>query len=245
MSLVYVILLISCVMVVLLSAGNANGHHDDCPDSFDCGTLGTFSFPFTTVERHNCGVLAIQGCNDPNQTSVKYVQLNNKGKPFQVTHVSSHGRRPRSISIIDMEFSKLLENGSCAVFNYNITVPPSSPMGYFDLQNNISTFNCSRHQHKLNHTNDFINYTGCPSSDFYFAPPYSDYESLRSLISSCSMVKLPVRQDSQFFKDPFGFLTAEITFEFKFSNECLQCYHGRRDGNCRLDSKGNFYCANR
>ncbi|KAG4394873.1 hypothetical protein GLYMA_20G119300v4 [Glycine max] len=89
MSLVYVILLISCVMVVLLSAGNANGHHDDCPDSFDCGTLGTFSFPFTTVERHNCGVLAIQGCNDPNQTSVKYVQLNNKGKPFQVTHFSS------------------------------------------------------------------------------------------------------------------------------------------------------------
>ncbi|RZB43495.1 LEAF RUST 10 DISEASE-RESISTANCE LOCUS RECEPTOR-LIKE PROTEIN KINASE-like 2.5 [Glycine soja] len=251
MSLVYVILLISCVMVVLLSAGNANGHHDDCPDSFDCGTLGTFSFPFTTVERHNCGVLAIQGCNDPNQTSVKYVQLNNKGKPFQVTHVSSHGRRPRSISIIDKEFSKLLENGSCAVFNYNITVPPSSPMGYFDLQNNISTFNCSHHQHKLNHTNDFINYTNdfinytstrCPSSVFYFAPPSYDDQSLSSLISLCSMVKLPVRQDSQFIKNPFGFLNAEITFEFTFSDDCIRCSEDGRSL-CRPDSNGKFHCA--
>ncbi|KAG5077485.1 hypothetical protein JHK82_056180 [Glycine max] len=153
--------------------------------------------------------------------------------------------------ILNIEFSKLLENGSCAVFNYNITVPPSSPMGYFDLQNNISTFNCSRHQHKLNHTNDFINYTNdfinytstrCPSSVFYFAPPSYDDQSLRSLISLCSMVKLPVRQDSQFIKNPFGFLNAEITFEFTFSDDCIRCSEDGRSL-CRPDSNGKFHCA--
>lgn len=243
MSTVYVILLFSHLTAVLLSAGNANGHHDECPDSFDCGSLGRIYFPFTTVQYLNCGALAIHGCDDHNQTAVKRVQLNNGGKLFQVTQVNSHQRQGwrTSISITDHDFRMLLVNGSCMAFTYNIIFPPFSAFGYFDMKNNITSFKC-RHNQTVNHTNDFINYTGCPSSDFYFAPPYSDYESLRSLISSCSMVKLPVRQDSQFFKDPFGFLTAEITFEFTFSHDCIRCHEEGR-GFCRPDSNGKFHCA--
>ncbi|RDY13251.1 LEAF RUST 10 DISEASE-RESISTANCE LOCUS RECEPTOR-LIKE PROTEIN KINASE-like 1.1, partial [Mucuna pruriens] len=241
MSPVYVIILFCSVTV---AAGNANGRHDDdCPDSFDCGSMGTIFFPFTTIQHHKCGVLAIDGCDDANQTALKSVQFGSRGKLFQVTQINSHQFWRSSISIIDPDFSNLLQNASCYAFSYNITVPPSSPFGYFNVQNNITTFKCSS-QHKLNHTNEFINYTGCPFFDFYFAPPSSDHQSLLSLTSSCSIVQLPVRHDSQFFKDPFAFLTAQITFEFQFSNDCHQCNTEKR-GHCRLDSEGNFYCATR
>ncbi|RZB43496.1 Rust resistance kinase Lr10 [Glycine soja] len=236
-------LLFSSLPLLLLSEGNANGHRDDCPDSFDCGSIGKIYFPFTTVERHNCGVLAIRGCNDSGQTSAKHVQLTKGGKLFQVTQVNSQSLSTTSISIIDQDFRGLLENGSCKALSYNITVPPSSAFGYFDVQNNISIFNCSRHLRKLNHTNGFINYTStrCPSSVFYFAPP--DSQTLRSFTSSCSMVQLPKRIDSEFFKgDPFGFLTAEITFEFKFSDDCIRCYEEGK-GFCEPDSNGKIHCA--
>ncbi|KAL2948094.1 hypothetical protein AAZX31_20G107200 [Glycine max] len=245
MSLAYVLwfLLFSSLPMLLLSEGNANGNHDDCPDSFDCGSIGKIHFPFTTVERHNCGVLAIHGCNDSDQTSAKHVLLTKGGKLFQVTQVNSQSLSTTSISIIDQDFRGLLENGSCKALSYNIRVPPSSALGYFDVQNNISIFNCSRHLRKLNHINGFINYTStrCPSSVFYFAPP--DSQTLRSFTSSCSMVQLPKRIDSEFFKgDPFGFLTAEITFEFKFSEYCIRCSEDGR-GLCRPDSNGKFHCA--
>ncbi|KHN11389.1 Putative serine/threonine-protein kinase [Glycine soja] len=238
-------LLFSSLPLLLLSEGNANGHRDDCPDSFDCGSIGRIHFPFTTVERHNCGVLAIRDCNDSNQTSAKHVQLTKGGKLFQVTQVNCKWWWPCSISIIDQDFRGLLENGSCKALSYNITVPPSSALGYFYVQNNISIFNCSRHLRTLNHTNGFINYTStrCPSSVFYFAPP--DSQTLRSFTSSCSMVQLPKRIDSEFFKgDPFGFLTAEITFEFMFSDDCIRC-HEEGKGFCEPDSNGKIHCATR
>ena len=238
MYLVYVIILFWQLTVLLLSAGNANGHTSDCPESFDCGSMGTISFPFTTFERHNCGVLAIHGCNNPNQTEHKHVRLTSGGKLLQVTNIRSRWRS--DISVIDDDFGKLLENSDCDAFSYNITAPPSSPFGSFYLTNNITAFNCSRHKN-LNHSNDIINYTRCSSFDFYFAPSSSDHDYLGSLTSSCSRAELSVRQDSQFFKDPFGFLTPQITFEFQFSNACQQCRDRR--GNCRLDKNAKVYCA--
>ncbi|CAJ1977494.1 unnamed protein product [Sphenostylis stenocarpa] len=234
--------LFSLLTVLLLSAGNANGHHSDCPDSFDCGSVGTISFPFTTFEHQNCGVLAIHGCNQSNQTAPKYVQLTNGGKKFQVTKLNIHRSGLTDISIIDENFRKLLEHSICNALSYNITLPPSSPFGYFYLQNNVTSFNCSRQQ-TLNVSNNFINYTLCPS-DFYFVPSSSDDDGyLRSLTPSCSMVQLPLRQNSQFFKDQLGFLTPQITFQFVFSITCQQCHRG--GGSCRPDSSGNSYCAMR
>lgn len=237
---VYVILLFCHLTVLHLSAGNANEHTSDCPDSFDCGSLGNISFPFTTSEHPNCGALAIQGCNNPNQTALKQVRLSSGGKLLQVTNIVGSWRW--KISIIDKDYRNLLENSSCNALSYNITVPPSSPFGCFYLENNITALNCSHHKN-LNLSNDFINYTGCSPFDFYFAPSSSDQNYLRSLTSSCSMVQLSVRQDSQFFKDPFGFLNPQITFQFQSSSACQRCRD--RGGNCRLDSNAKLYCAMR
>ncbi|GAU14788.1 hypothetical protein TSUD_50000 [Trifolium subterraneum] len=60
-----------------------NGHSVDCPNSFDCGNLGLIKYPFTTVGFPNCGVLAIQGCDDINNTASKTIQLTNGGRHFQ------------------------------------------------------------------------------------------------------------------------------------------------------------------
>ncbi|BAT93796.1 hypothetical protein VIGAN_08033100 [Vigna angularis var. angularis] len=238
---VYVILLFCHLTVLLLAAGNANGHSSDCPDSFDCGSLGRFSFPFTTFEYPNCGALAIQGCNNPNKTALKQVQLTNGGKLLQVTNIVGW-RRKTEVTIKDKDFVNLLESSNCSALSYNITVPPSSPFGSFYLKNNITAFNCSRQKNR-NISKDFVNYTLCPSFDFYFAPSSSDQDNLRSLTSSCSMVQLPVRQDSQFFIGPFGFLTPQITFQFQFSNDCWRCQGS--GGNCRIDSNAKLYCAMR
>ncbi|XP_020210140.1 LEAF RUST 10 DISEASE-RESISTANCE LOCUS RECEPTOR-LIKE PROTEIN KINASE-like 1.1 [Cajanus cajan] len=236
------VLLICCLWVVIVLGGNANGHeheYDDCPESFDCGSLGKISFPFSSVERQKCGVLAIHGCSDVKQS----VQLKNGGKHFKVTRVNSYSQwRRTSISMIDEDFLKLVQNDSCEALSYNISVPPSSPLGYFDVKNNVTVFECSK-QKKVKDTDNFIKYTTC-SSDFYFASSYSPHPSLRSLNSSCSIFQLPVIQDSQFNKNPFGFLTAEITFDFHFSLACDQC-RTNQGGHCRSDSKGNIYCTRR
>ncbi|KAL2324120.1 hypothetical protein Fmac_023178 [Flemingia macrophylla] len=231
--------LICCVwmVVVILLGGKANGHqdhHDDCPDSFHCGSIGYISFPFTTAERPECGAYAIHGCDHLNQTA----WFNIGTKHFQVNQVDLSWLHI-IISVVDQDFNKLLQNDSCKALSYEISVPPSSPFGYFYVKNNVTVFNCNRQRHP-NHTNNFNNYTSCPPFDFYFVFPYSDDEFLRT---SCSRVQLPVIPSPQFTKNPFGFLTAEINFEFTFSADCKNCQHNH--GHCRSDSKGNFYCARR
>ena len=231
--------LLSHMSVVLLWAVNVNGHHDECPDSFDCGSLGTIRFPFTKAGRQDCGALEIYDCDQ------KHAHLKFGGKRFQVTKIKPHGDNP-IVYVIDDDLGKLLESGNCKAFGYNITLPPSSPLGNFSISNNITIFKCN---HSVSTPGTFFKNTSC-GYDMFFGPPDSDYVPLGS-VESCPTVHLPTIDKLPISAKPFAFLTAEIPIQFNPSNECSQCDHhdhdGRRgpSGRCFLDSKGEFYCARR
>ncbi|KAF7827769.1 LEAF RUST 10 DISEASE-RESISTANCE LOCUS RECEPTOR-LIKE PROTEIN KINASE-like 1.1 [Senna tora] len=67
-------------LFLLLSAVCGNGSHDQCPRSFHCGNLGRIQFPFTKAERQDCGLLMVHGCDDPNSSSPKKIQLQENGR---------------------------------------------------------------------------------------------------------------------------------------------------------------------
>ena len=225
--------------VMLLWAMDVNGHHDDCPDSFHCGSLGKIHFPFTTADRQGCGALAIQGCDD------KYVSVNIRGKKFLVTKI--HQRHHFTVNVIDEDLSKLLENGSCKAFDHIITLPPPSPLGSFSVKSNITIFNCNR---KLNVSTpeNFLKNTSC-GYDIFFGPPDTD-DVPHSSLAACSTVQLPTIIDGfPNSANPSAFLTAEIPIQFNPSFDCARCLthdydDDRPGGRCCLD-KGKIYCARR
>ncbi|AES62868.2 putative transferase, protein kinase RLK-Pelle-WAK-LRK10L-1 family [Medicago truncatula] len=255
MALVYVLhfrfLLFShlTVLLLLVLTRKGNGHSGDCPDSFGCGNLGFFKYPFTTVEFPSCGALAIQGCDNLNKTAMKYVQLTKRGKLFQVKKIDNHWSIGNTISIIDPNITKLLEKNACEAFSYvNITLPPPTPFGTFFMKNYITAFKCN-HTRKLGihpPSNFFIN-SSCHPYDFYFGDSIFDDESNHSFVS-CSSLHLPVNElGFALSGNPFPFLTNEITFQFQSSYDCQQChnhYHDKKN-HCHVDSNGQIYCVAR
>lgn len=232
------------LLLLLVLAGNGNGQHNDCPESFDCGSLGTIRFPFTKAGYKDCGAISIHGCDDVNKTSVKQLQLINQGRLFPVTKIDNNW--PRTISIFDRDFSKLLQqHNTCEAFSYdNITLPHPSPFGYLYIKDNITSFKCNRTHNLVNSTpQNFFKNNTCPPYQFYFGPPVPDDESQLSL-ASCSRFQLPVIDGFSLSGNPFPFLTDEITIQFQPSYYCHRCYRDRK-GHCRLDGNGKAYCATR
>ena len=121
----------------------------------------------------------------------------------------------------------------------NVTLPPSSPLGYFTINNNITLFKCNRTL-QVNTPKTFLKNTSC-GYDIFMGPPHSDDVSQGSL-AACSMVQLPMNGFAV-SANPFAFLTAEISVQFLPSDECMQCHHYR--GHCHLDSQRKVNCAQR
>ncbi|RHN82389.1 putative glycerophosphodiester phosphodiesterase, protein kinase RLK-Pelle-LRK10L-2 family [Medicago truncatula] len=233
------------VLLLLVLTSKGNGHSDDCPESFDCGNLGLVGYPFTTVEFPNCGALAIQGCDDLNKTATKHVQFTKGGKHFQVTNIKNE--RPNTISIVDLNFTKLLQKNACEAFSYDITLPPPSPFGTFYMKDNITAFKCS-HTQKLasNPPNNFFKNSTCPRYDFYFGDSTISNDEPNHSFTSCFPFHLPViKLGFALSGNPFRLLADEITFNFKSSYYCRQCYYRDKKSNCRAHINGQIYCAAR
>ncbi|KAG4918754.1 hypothetical protein JHK85_057035 [Glycine max] len=139
----------------------------------------------------------------------------------------------------DHHLRNLLQSDSCEIFSYNITLPPSSPLGYFTINNNITLFKCNRTL-QVNTPKTFLKNTSC-GYDIFMGPPHSDDVSQGSL-AACSMVQLPMNGFAV-SANPFAFLTAEISVQFLPSDECMECHHYR--GHCHLDSQRKVNCAQR
>lgn len=235
------------VLLLLLLAGNGNGQHNDCPESFDCGSLGMIRFPFTKAGYENCGAIAIHGCDDFNKTSVKQFQLINPGRLFPVTKIDNNWQRGNTISIFDQDFSKLLQqHNTCEAFSYdNITLLPPSPFGYLYIKDNITSFKCNRTHNLVTSTpQNFFKNNTCHLYQFYFGPPVPDDDESQRSLASCSRFQLPVIDGFSLSGNPFPFLTDEITILFQPSYYCHRCHRDSK-GHCRLDGNRNPYCATR
>ncbi|KAI4313888.1 hypothetical protein L6164_026834 [Bauhinia variegata] len=222
------------------NAGGGIAKQGKCSNSFNCGNLGTISFPFTTTAQSNCGLLAIQGCDDPH--SRKMIQQKN-GRFYEVIQVD---QERQVIVILDKDLQKLLLSKSCEVFRNNFTLPlNTSPMASLNISNIRPFYSCDR---TLNFSCSSLpsDYT-CPRYDIYSYYYFQNQKINCSLTpsSKCSMLKLPLvwpptqPKDGQDF---FNRLSANISIKVRLSDDCYNC-HYQRGGQCRLDRNGSFYCA--
>jgi len=152
----------------------ANGYQGECPASFSCGYLGNISFPFTTTERQDCGLLPMPNC-DGDPMKPKMIKYQNKGKwfEFEVKYVGPlefHGGNATSTCIFrDNNIYKLLQNKSCEAFRYNYTLPPTSHFVSFHTVFHATLFMCNRTLH-VNPPTYMHNYTKCLLYDLYYQP---------------------------------------------------------------------------
>ncbi|KAI5401389.1 LEAF RUST 10 DISEASE-RESISTANCE LOCUS RECEPTOR-LIKE PROTEIN KINASE-like 1.1 isoform X2 [Lathyrus oleraceus] len=222
-----------------------NGYKEDCPASLKCGFLGNISFPFTTTEYQDCGLLPIHNCDDPGKP--KMVQFQNKGKWLEVEIVNPlefRGGNATSACVFrDRNLYQLLQNKSCEAFKYNYTLPPTSHFVSLRIETHATLFMCNRtlHVNPPKHMH-MHNYTNCPLYDFYYQPYKIADNVSRSAFTACTNALLPAK-DFADSDDPFTFVTADILVQLNITEECARCHYNQR-GRCQLDSKGRFLCAN-
>ncbi|XP_061357750.1 LEAF RUST 10 DISEASE-RESISTANCE LOCUS RECEPTOR-LIKE PROTEIN KINASE-like 1.1 isoform X2 [Gastrolobium bilobum] len=238
MTLVYEFLfLLFCHLIMLLPL--AAGYQGECPPSFQCGYVGNISFPFTTTERQDCGLLAIHNCDD-HPMKPKEIQLVNQGKWFEVIRVVEQVPRSPTVTnfqVRDKYLYQLLQSRNCEAFTYNCTLPPTFHFGAFRIGTKATLFRCNQTLHVRPPTYMY-NYTKCHDYDLYYAPEITANDAL----TACAKVQLPIKDVPDSY-DPFTFVNADINVEVKLTDECANCHHLQR-GQCQLDNGGRFFCAN-
>ncbi|XP_052731076.1 LEAF RUST 10 DISEASE-RESISTANCE LOCUS RECEPTOR-LIKE PROTEIN KINASE-like 1.1 isoform X3 [Vigna angularis] len=182
--------------------------------SFPCGYLGNLTFPFTITGRPDCGFLSIRNCSDDPHTP-KYIQLQPNGGWVQ--------------------------NRSCEVFTNSYTLPLKSHFAAFRLLYNTSLFLCNK---TLNATNkNMSKYNACLGYDIYYNHfNKTDEDASQSSLKACKKVLLPIK-DVPDANDPFTFVTGDVTVVVTLTDQCSDC-HYRKRGQCQLDSREQFCCAN-
>ncbi|KAK4260799.1 hypothetical protein QN277_003870 [Acacia crassicarpa] len=210
----------------------------ECPPSFHCGNLGNLSFPYTTPQRNHCGMLPIHGCEDEHPNGQKTVYFGKE--QFQVTGVGNMFNP--AVFIRDTDLQKRLEKDDCDVLCCNITLPTSSPLGYFAIGPTIITMYKCNSSLYYNVSSQFLNYTGCAKSNhetIFFRSQDQDHPP--PSLATCSRVQLPVNMMT-FSPDPFTFIASDFTVNVKLSDDCIRCSDDNM-GLCRLNSTGGFYCS--
>ncbi|XP_058769063.1 LEAF RUST 10 DISEASE-RESISTANCE LOCUS RECEPTOR-LIKE PROTEIN KINASE-like 2.1 [Vicia villosa] len=242
MALVYKILFL--LFSHLMPLGN--GYQNNCPASFSCGFLGNISFPFTTAQRQDCGLLPIHSCDDA-PGKPKTIQFQNKGKQFdfeveKVSPLEHHGSNATCSCVFrDDNLYQLLQSKNCEAFRYNYTLPPTSHFVSLHIETHATLFMCNRTLH-INSPKYMHKYTSCPLYDFYYQPVNSAQNVSRSAFTACTNALLPAK-DVADSGNPFNFITSDIIIQVKVTEECASCHYNQR-GRCQLDSNGRFYCAN-
>ncbi|XP_028757870.1 uncharacterized protein LOC114716956 [Neltuma alba] len=205
----------------------------NCPPFFDCGNLGKLSFPLTTSQRKDCGMLPIHGCEDPNaQKTVLFGK-----KMFQLTGIDSSNIL---FFVRDADLPKRLVNNSCDALCCNITLPPNSPLGSFYIIQHITTFYKCNITLEVSAPKQFLNYTGCGKSNneiiFFQA---QDEEDPPPALARCPRVRVPVNSLA-FSADLSTLIASEFAVTIQLSLDCSRCVYDK--GLCRLNSSGGFYC---
>ncbi|XP_004497065.1 LEAF RUST 10 DISEASE-RESISTANCEUS RECEPTOR-LIKE PROTEIN KINASE-like 2.4 [Cicer arietinum] len=247
----FLFLLFSQVMLlVVLVSGDENKYEEgECPPSFSCGYLGNISFPFTTTEHKDCGLLPIQYCHE-SMMKPKVIQYQYKGIlfEFEVEAVipplfhAGGGSVSSTCIFRDKQLYKLLQDKNCEAFRYNFTFPPTPDhFVSFNPDTYTTLFMCNHTLH-VNPSNYMHNYTHCSHYNIYYQPHIRDDSAPRSAFTACTNVKLPIK-DLADSNNPFNFVTADILTDMKITDECAHCHYMQR-GRCQLDINGRFYCAN-
>lgn len=229
-----------------------------CPlDDFPCGSLGNISFPFTSTERPECGLLVLN-CTEPNQM----IRLKEGGPWYDVKKITPEGPMFGRIKIHDQALEQHLHSNRCETF-HNLTLPNSPSISFSypipysalplnllkctttpDLKQNLDPY--------FDHTN-YSSYEKCPGHSIFYIHPnlnqsippgnFADERPSENLPHQCSLIQLPTREDAvnEDSDDLFTLLTAEFSLGYHPSPACKECLSDR--GQCSNGSKGEFHCV--
>lgn len=221
----YLVLFFISLRILLSLAERETRFNPRCP-YFPCGKLGQVGFPFSNQTHPECGLMIIDNCDKP----VQRIQLGKEGPRYNITNIY----KDNTIAVEDRVFQHQLQNRSCESFRNLIF--PSSPLLSFDIKSNLTLFKCP-----TNLDNKPTNFSlNCRDSFIYYNHPDADLPSLPS--PQCSLIQLPLN-NIQDATDLFSMLTGVFLLRVHIPlwRECFNCQE--REGECRSDSKGNFYCS--
>lgn len=218
---------------------DGTGYNANCPPSLNCGSLGEIHFPFTDSDHPDCGLFVIHDCHDGDPEAKKSIKNNETW--FDVVALDQF-----TITVRDDDLHDRLLSKRCEIFNYHFPFPTNSVFATFYIENNVTLFKCNRTLH-LRPPKSFSNSTICHEDIFYEASVSDDGGAeFHSFFKPCSYVQLPITNETEFLKpnlkDPFDFLSGDIPIKIHLSQDCSDCYY-LQGGQCRVDSKGRFYCA--
>ncbi|KAL5828234.1 hypothetical protein ACOSQ4_020031 [Xanthoceras sorbifolium] len=228
-----VFFLVSHQLLLSLSEQDPNPR---CPP-FLCGGRN-IGFPFSNHTHPECGLFVVDNCNE---RFVPKIHLP-KNESFYVKEIS----QDNTLWLLDNPSLDRCHNFSCKLFR-NLTLP-SSPFISFDILINKTLFRCPRtldgvpknYSFFCNHpTHSFIYHN--ESNYFLFQDKHRKSYSLRNPPPQCSPFQLKITRTKQYvvfnnLYTGFFFLQVNVT------KECYECHW--KQGRCKSDSTGNFYCSN-
>lgn len=228
------VFLVLCNLIPFFSA------YERCPQNFQCGNLGTLSFPFSNCSLPHCGLFMVN-CSD--QISPK-IALGNQ--PYDRWFDAKSFLNGSSIKLQDPVLQLQIKSNMCSTF-VNVTHESKSPAISFFIESNITVFRCTNDSSKQGGLKDFNslrNYTDCHDYAIFYRNPKFDSPYTGAVPPTCVPVTLPmvpwnsITQQTQLFQ----FFTPVFDIEWHLSDDCVNCRLG--GGKCLTDMLNNYYCAN-
>ncbi|XP_015162750.1 probable receptor-like protein kinase At1g67000 [Solanum tuberosum] len=215
-----------------------------CPKEFNCGRLGTMSYPFSEFNKPYCGLSKID-CN----TTFQYPKVEIEGVTY---NAYKKWLWVNGIDLSDSILESYLANRSCKSFERNLSFPdtPSITFGVFD---NITLFKCmngSTNEEIGGYFQRYEKYLNCDGFNLYYHKPRIDHRNYSipvdedDLPANCSIIRLPLKYISPSVPVPhdlFELLSSNFTLDWEVSKDCSTCIH--REGQCQSDSKNDFFCS--
>ncbi|KAL0424715.1 UNVERIFIED_CONTAM: LEAF RUST 10 DISEASE-RESISTANCE LOCUS RECEPTOR-LIKE PROTEIN KINASE-like 2.8 [Sesamum radiatum] len=209
-----------------------------CPESFDCGGLGTLEFPLTHNSEPECGLFVVD-C----QSTPPRIELGVGGSSYNILMKVS----PNSLRVVDPLLDSQLRLPNCFL-SANLSLG-DSPFSSFAFSPNLTMWSCGKSPDRMEmekiqvYFQNYKSYTNCSDFTLYYEDPANRLPSRESSIpENCSVLELPSKYNPD-SSDPFQLLTAEFVLEWKVSADCLSCHH--LGGKCRANSHNGFWCQDK
>ncbi|KAL5763499.1 hypothetical protein ACOSP7_019763 [Xanthoceras sorbifolium] len=229
-----VFFLVSHQLLLSLSEQDPNPR---CPP-FSCGGRN-IGFPFSNHTHPECGLFVVYNCNE---RFFPKIQLVKNESSFHVIDISQDNR----LWLQDNPSKDRCYNFSCKLFR-NLKLP-SFPFISFDIPINKTLFRCPRtldgvpKNYSLFCNDSTHSYIYRNESNYsLFQDKHRKYNSIRSPLPQCLPIQLQTTRTQRHvvFNNLY---TGCFFLQVNVTKECYECHW--KQGQCKSDSRGNFYCSN-
>ncbi|XP_031282910.1 uncharacterized protein LOC116141552 [Pistacia vera] len=227
----YIVFFFISHLLILSLAQEEMGSSPKCKP-FNCGILNVIGFPFSNETYPECGFLTVAGCRE----QVPRIRLGKDGPEFHVLSIS----KDNTLTLRhDEGFEKPpLNNRRCVQYFQNLTIPSSPFFSFEVIPENQTLFKCPGTSYSVPENYDSLCNDSSHSIIYYKG---SKPGGLRVPPQQCSLILFQTNRTPNGLNFS-NLYTGWFRLQVKLKRDCHDC-HGRK-GQCKIDSIGNFYCAN-